>query len=486
MTDEDQRLRDALSALGRQLPREAGRSGQELLDAARVRARGRRISVAGGAVAVAAVIAIVISGFASLFIGPQIHFPATTPASNAKPFAIWPEDTREEARVACLERAGEETWRLDANETADRFVRDVLGYQNADIPLDQPPLTQDSTNLVVYDDKMTDLGTVLHLRRFGSCWFVTFVGPREGFPTATFAYLKGRSVAMANYGAGPADVANVELGFGESAQSVTVKGGKQLVFDVDSTGPGHYLVTYPNFRQWGQEYGEPLGPPLKDDYLGKRTRGEGYAIWPESSEKASEAKCDRAQKAGEPRVQGKNEQTLRGEPWRKAPDTLLTWFVSGLRSGYLEPGYFYGLGPYELVQGSDPLRWQAVADNGSLPTLEIELREVEGGCYAVKSVRTPEQPVNAKVWADRDRVSFDLSWAPRATDVQVFFTLGNNGTGGAFEKDPRLLPFSIGATDLPEGKPGTYSIYLRRGERLVAVESRTIGPMEFPTRSTIP
>src|SRR5688572_10713927 len=132
----------------------------------------RWISRAGAVIFVLASVAIVLGLTTSLF-PPAPHFPNRVGPSEGGGFAVWPEDTVEEGREACLTRSDTEGWRKTDIDVALRYAEDVLGYPAPYTDQESPPLSEMRwSNVIVYDERMKGiaLGTVIATRRFGSCW----------------------------------------------------------------------------------------------------------------------------------------------------------------------------------------------------------------------------------------------------------------------------------------------------------------------------
>ena len=430
-----------------------------------------------GKIALAVAIAVVAGSVAyATFTGTDVEFPESPPDSIG--FAVWPEDTFEEAREGCLERSDEEPWRLSHRETVLQYSRDVLGYPNPRTDGNDASPEQSGGVSIVYDDRMRrdSLGTVINTRREGSCWFVTQVQPREGGSVGMIAQLPGDRILVGGDTGGRGSRAVVEVGFGTETRRTPAATSGQAIFKMDSDEPGHWLLLYRNPREWGEE-GARVLHPLLDDSPGMRVRRGGYALWPDVTKAENEKHCKRAQRSGRPRIQNPNESIAEGQPWRAAPRPLLTWFVEGIVHGhYPDVGYFDGLESFRLERTSDPLVWEATEQRGPMRDrrkIRITLRSVRGGCFAVRSVTMPGSPVGVRTWMAPDRGSLSFDWGP-ADRAGITFGQGVDQFGARIRKVDLPVTF---AAELKRGRPGFYLVFLHEGRRIVGLEGAALEPL---------
>ena len=100
---------------------------------------------------------------------------------RAEGFAVWPEDTVEEAREACSEHADDQPWRLSAMETAEHFARTVLSHRDPKADPEFSDVNEHHARVWLVA-KEVFLSNIVELRRADVCWFITFGEPRESGP----------------------------------------------------------------------------------------------------------------------------------------------------------------------------------------------------------------------------------------------------------------------------------------------------------------
>ncbi|MDQ3982378.1 MAG: hypothetical protein M3271_06815 [Actinomycetota bacterium] len=158
-------------------------------------------------------------------------------------FAVWPEDTVAEARSACESPPG---WRLDASATAERFAGDVLRYPAPSA--DELESGAGRARFLVGSDGIDGvfLGSVLELRRYGSCWFLVRADPREGELDATVAFvhrIHGPHLLLSE----PGDVPIAHVGYGSWDEAIGPGYSSIVVGTPLETGEtGHVIFTRPD------------------------------------------------------------------------------------------------------------------------------------------------------------------------------------------------------------------------------------------------
>lgn len=100
-------------------------------------------------------------------------------------FAVWPQDTVDEATTACLDA---EAWQLNPEQTALRFAREVLIYPEPFVDAIDP--TSNSVRYLLNTRQVQGvfLGSVLDLKRYDRCWYIVRAESREDpfFDTVDF------------------------------------------------------------------------------------------------------------------------------------------------------------------------------------------------------------------------------------------------------------------------------------------------------------
>jgi hypothetical protein len=123
-------------------------------------------------------IAVLPGGLPTLA-GPSTPTPYPSEEEVARHgFAIWPEDTVQEAQQACGEHADDQPWRLSAEETAVKFAKRILSHRNPVVDDEMSDFEDDHARLWLYADEVF-LSNIVELRRAGVCWYITFGEPRE-------------------------------------------------------------------------------------------------------------------------------------------------------------------------------------------------------------------------------------------------------------------------------------------------------------------
>ena len=97
---------------------------------------------------------------------------------RARGFAVWPEDTVEEAQEACSEHADDQPWRLSATATAERFAKKVLSHKNPSTDSELSDINEHDARIWLYAQEVF-LSNIVELRRADVCWFITHGEPRE-------------------------------------------------------------------------------------------------------------------------------------------------------------------------------------------------------------------------------------------------------------------------------------------------------------------
>lgn len=95
-------------------------------------------------------------------------------------FAVWPEDTVDEGLDSC---ADAEPWRLDAQETAFRFAREMLEYPDPELNTGPIGATATQVRYLIGSEGVRGvgvfLGSVIDVQKYDRCWFVVNAENRE-------------------------------------------------------------------------------------------------------------------------------------------------------------------------------------------------------------------------------------------------------------------------------------------------------------------
>ena len=128
-------------------------------------------------------------------------------------FAVWPEDTVEEAQDACAQHTDDEPWRLSPTETALRFARVKLDHEKPTVDEEATEIGSDSARVWLMAPEVS-LSNIFELRRHDVCWYVTRGDEREDSVGASvlFARKDGDKRVYLEHSH---DGSLGELGFGE-------------------------------------------------------------------------------------------------------------------------------------------------------------------------------------------------------------------------------------------------------------------------------
>lgn len=93
-------------------------------------------------------------------------------------FAVWPEDSVEEAQQACNERADDQPWRLSPTETALQFARAKLDHERPEVYEEMSDIGPDEARVWLTAPEVF-LSNIFELRRYDVCWYITRGDERE-------------------------------------------------------------------------------------------------------------------------------------------------------------------------------------------------------------------------------------------------------------------------------------------------------------------
>ena len=193
-------------------------------------------------------------------------------------FAVWPEDTVEEAQDACAEHADDQPWRLSPTETALQFARVKLDHEKPEVAEEQTEIGVDEARVWLMAPEVS-LSNIFELRRHDVCWYITRGDEREDSVggSVAFAGKEGdKRVYLENSHFGSAFE---ELGFGEHTRQwgpANHEPRHSWVLPQTADREGHVLVVDWDARgevQGGEGvYARPLPPPPQI--------GEGEKVFP--------------------------------------------------------------------------------------------------------------------------------------------------------------------------------------------------------------
>lgn len=175
----------------------------------------------------------------------SVESPGTSSAQ--RPFAIWPEDTRPEALAAEGDLAnGRDPWRKDAEQTARRFAREVMGWKNTDVHDCRDPVNYRDCLIVERQDSGASVIVAMRRLLADRWWSVTWVGEAQDYGFGIT--VRGSMVTMGFDLHGAASV-SVMVGYGEHDVSKTVMTtSTTLDLGFDPNTSGHVLLLFRDRR----------------------------------------------------------------------------------------------------------------------------------------------------------------------------------------------------------------------------------------------
>ena len=359
-------------------------------------------------------------------------------------FAVWPEDTLDEGMEACQDA---ESWRLDPQETAFRFTREVLKYP--DPGLNTGPIgDEESPNKIRYiigskGVRGVFLGSVIDVRKYDRCWFVVHLEPREGggLPSIGALY-SGEDLRLVMRLVWP----DVRIGFGSWEKKVEGERG-QIVLDVpdleEANATGHVMALAP-FRQVLDGSASPL-PGIPDPASGEVTDVPLREV------------------SQTPRICG-------DDPYRHPNSAIEDLYTFTLRSpvGRRDDRITFPRG-----EGAKPLsrhRWLLRVDGIEL---EARIPELRGGCRRVLSIDDGGPRILRSIRVSGDHFTFELDWR-KATSAELWLlSASGRGGGGTWRFEPFDGPLTLSAYQpVPTNEPFHVTIILRDEGKVVGAERR--------------
>lgn len=386
-------------------------------------------------------------------------------------FAVWPEDSDEEAGVACEQKADEQPWRRSAERTALRFAEVVMGHEGASI--ENHTNSADDAATISLSAPSVFLSNYLQLRRYDGCWYVVKGDYREGS--------SGPSLVFVNDG----DRIRVYL---ESSDSGRFSSYQEIGF-------GPHLRVFPaseaaTRRTW---------------LLPEGLRQEGHLI--SLSSERGETESVFARKLPPPPHLGAGERVFPSESafsWKSIPQgvralacrqssntatsprEVINKTLEGHFAEALPPRYpsVEGTGSYDrineriLIDRKSRYNWKVKIDGLDL---WFRVAKATGRCWALGLVKALNEPRPVQeAFLDDAAMTVDVRWG-RATEAEVSLSYGFQTFGGstihgnigspvAFYRLPEF------ERDFPQ--VGQIFISLIRNGRYVNALARRLPPLE--------
>jgi hypothetical protein len=370
---------------------------------------------------------------------------------DARGFAIWPEDTAREALTACRERAHDEPWRVSATDTIRRFGTQVFGWKRVEIG-DDIGRRADRLHIFIYGAPVSlDLGHTVAAFRFGRCWYIADVLPRESGPYADHLWHRGdwgQTLLELRFREEVSERTSIEAGYGGHTETVT--GARSLEIEATAGTTGHYLLTDADDRGV-VEYatGNALGvPPDLNAPMTRVVRG-GFAMYPSSDHRVARDLCSDAESFF--------------DFGRRAREPLISFAMDVLHetSSSNAP-------EIETVPGEDVSQWIMTT-----PSIELHYKtfHTSNGCVMLKDVTSPGADIDARVFAGAGVVRVDLGQL-EAHEIEIRVAFGDE-LGVHTEPAPSVyVPLNVN----PKAA-GYYLVLVRdSGGRLIAAEGHALAP----------
>ena len=208
--------------------------------------------------------------------GPPSPWPSSDEVAHFG-FAVWPEDTVQEAQQACADHADDQPWRLSPTETALQFARVKLDHEEPEVAEEQTEIGPDEARVWLMAPEVS-LSNIFELRRHDVCWYITRGDEREDSVGASVVFARkngDKRVYLEN----SHDSSLGELGFGEHARQWGPAGNetrRSWALPQTADREGHVLVVDWDSKgdlQGGEGvYARPLPPPPRI--------GEGEKVFP--------------------------------------------------------------------------------------------------------------------------------------------------------------------------------------------------------------
>lgn len=295
-------------------------------------------------------------------------------------FAVWPQDTRDEAMAACDAAQG---WQLDPKQTAERFARDVLGYPNPDASAIDPTANAVRYLLNASGVRGVFLGSVVDVRRYGRCWFIVHAENREDsvFETVGFVH-RGERTDLVLGSIGPLPGTEAHVGYGTWDYGIEQPAGQTLVQlpELESDATGHIMFVSRNERGVATGIGaNSLG------FVPEPATGTTTQIEPEEL-------------VGNPE--------LCTSEFRR-PQAVIRDLYEWTLNEHLQVVKGYPTYERRRVRHLPGNRWRLIADDAKL---EARVVKVGRRCWELGSLDPTGKPPVRSLFVDDSTITLDLHW----------------------------------------------------------------------------
>lgn len=358
-------------------------------------------------------------------------------------FAVWPEDTVDEAKEECAEG---HDWRFDSEQTALRFATNVLEFP-------QPKLTSLSEegagpNKAAY---ILDTGGVkeslfsastVQLQRYGRCWYIVQAEPRDDggfFPYLGFTREGERTQLIVSY------FGVVEVGYGRWSERLDPS-NSQVVLDLPDLEPdatGHVM----SLAESGGAFSVAARP------LGFVPEPATSGVTPLTPKELAETP----------------EACIREDSYRSPRAALGDYYIFRFDApAEVRYGNWRFPGKNAHVERLDGDLWRLKVDDAVLTARVPNLRS---GCWQIASIVDPQRIPIESLFANGNTLTFDLDWG-EATGVGITIGTARGGEAWGFDKLDRPITLSMSNQDAGslDDEPLRVTVVLRKGNRVTSAQ----------------
>lgn len=356
-------------------------------------------------------------------------------------FAVWPEDTVEEGVEACEDA---EAWRLDPQEAAFQFAREVLRYPEPALnthPIGDEEGPRNQVRYLVDSGGLRGvfLGSVIDVKKYGRCWYVIHLEPREeGFlPPIAYAHRGDDTQLVLN-----TNGVDTQIGYGTWERNVTAK-EDQVVLDLpdlprDATGHLMSLGSYQQVRGGSAArlgfVPDPATVPTRHLEMDDIVTAPGIC--------------------------------RRDAVYRHPGPALYALFnftfdsgIDGMRGRRVQ--FLPGFGARRI----GPDRW--VLDVGRA-RLQARISRLKSGCWRVLSFSDGGSRILRSLHVEPDRLTLELDWTD-ATSATFTVSTSRGVSSSTFDKFSGPLTVRTFGTGFLD-EPLEVNVVLRDGRRILSAE----------------
>jgi hypothetical protein len=412
-------------------------------------------------------VTVLVAGGVAGGLWAQPSPPAPYPSAEViadRGFAVWPEDTVDEAQDGCS-RAGEEPWRLTPDGVVSEFAVRVMKHDDPQIDYEMSDIGDDTARIWLYPPR--ELATILELIKAGECWFITFIEHREE-TSSGFEYTFDGDTLTAYL----VDARWTQLGFGTEDREKPQDEGNVLrwTFEEEISEPGHFLTV--GFRDGiGTVAVADALPPPPD-------RDAGEMIFPPSDDPV----WDRMRSEG--KVRDCRYLAFAGTHAEGVINQLLEWqFARAMPSGpypdVLHRGEDGPIGKRVERYRKSSRRWVLIVDD---VRYEVRLTRVMDKCWAIETLDASNGgTVLERAWLDGDQTSVEAR--PLWDRLGLGLTYGSEGEFMTVRprKGTSISDADIGGyhdTTFDRESPGVISAFVLERGRYVNAQIRRLPPRE--------